>query len=132
MDNKAIIGIVIALIVIVLACFAYVTFNGNAPISLNVTENITNNTDTSVDTTDNATLVSQNPANDSEVKDVAQNVSESVSQQNKAVADSGDTLHKQTFTVSENETGQNEGMEPGTYVMYYTENDGPIKVQKID
>ena len=75
MDNKAIIGIVIALIVIVLACFAYVTFNGNAPISLNVTENITNNTDTSIDTTDNATLVSQNPANDSEVKDVAQNVS---------------------------------------------------------
>ena len=45
--------------------------------------------------------------------------------------DSGNELKKQMFTVSENETGQNEGMEPGTYVMYYTENDGPIKVDKI-
>ena len=45
--------------------------------------------------------------------------------------DPGDVLHKQTFTITGNETGQNEGMEPGTYVMYYTENDGIIKVEKI-
>ena len=45
--------------------------------------------------------------------------------------DPGDVLHKQTFTITGNETGQNEGMEPGTYVMYYTENDGIIKVDKI-
>ena len=40
-------------------------------------------------------------------------------------------MHKQTFVVTENETGQHEGMEPGTYVIYYTENDGPIKIEKI-
>ena len=45
--------------------------------------------------------------------------------------DPGDVLHKQTFTITGNETGQNEGMEPGTYVMYYTGNDGIIKVEKI-
>ena len=50
---------------------------------------------------------------------------------NSNAVDSGDVLKKQTFTVSENETGQHEGMEPGTYVLYYTENDGPIKIEKV-
>ena len=82
----------------------------------NITENLTVNT-TDVNASaiiDNQTV---NDANDTNASSDA--------------IDEGDVLKKQTFIVSENETGQYKGMEPGTYVLYYTENDGPIKIDKV-
>ena len=95
-------------------------------INLNVTDNTDNATlnltNESIDSVLNVTDLNGTDINDTGADD----------KDNKSAdVDPGDVLHKQTFTVSENETGQNQGMEPGTYVMYYTTNDGPIKIQKI-
>ena len=72
-------------------------------------------------------LVPNNDVLNLNLTDNAENLTDNITQ-NLTV---NDVLKKQTFTVSENETGQHEGMEPGTYVLYYTENDGPIKIEKV-
>lgn len=125
MDKKLLIGLVLALIVIVLAVFTFTSLNNNnEPLNLNISGNQTN--------VANGTLFSQGQSNNASSDNSQSNNNANAnanSQSNNG--DSGNELKKQMFTVSENETGQNEGMEPGTYVMYYTENDGPIKVDKI-
>lgn len=125
MDKKLLIGLVLALIVIVLAVFTFTSLNNNnEPLNLNISGNQTN--------VANGTLFSQGQSDNASSDNSQSNNNANAnanSQSNNG--DSGNELKKQMFTVSENETGQNEGMEPGTYVMYYTENDGPIKVDKI-
>ncbi|AMK15085.1 hypothetical protein [Methanobrevibacter olleyae] len=118
MDKKLIISLILALIAIIIIGFLALNFvpTGN-DTDLNISNNSTNGT----------IIISQDSINNN-VSDGGK-LNDTNSSSN--ITDSGDILHKQIFTVSENETGQNEGMEPGTYIMYYTENDGPIKVEKI-
>ena len=129
LNKKLIIGFIIALIALIVVGFIALNFVPTGDIvNLNVNkENITDNatlnlTNESIDSVLNVTDLNGTDINDTGADD----------KDNKSAdVDPGDVLHKQTFTVSENETGQNQGMEPGTYVMYYTTNDGPIKIQKI-
>ena len=126
--NKTIIGLIVALIAIIVVGFVALNFvpHGDLP-DLNLTANDTNVTeDVNVTVVENQTNLTANATakNDTAIEDANANATNSS-------VDPGDVLHKQTFVVTENETGQNEGMEPGTYVMYYTENDGPIKIEKI-
>ena len=95
---------------------------GDGSVGENITENLTENL--TVNITDDAVNGSELAANETAVVD-ANNTNAS------SDIDEGDVLKKQTFIVSENETGQYKGMEPGTYVLYYTENDGPIKIDKV-
>lgn len=130
MDNKTIIGIIIALIIIVVAIVAVFNFTNLNPINVNVTNDSANATTEPV-------AVINNTTDDTKSTDAAANTTETTSSDSSANSsdasstDSGDVLQKTTFTVSENETGQNEGMEPGKYILYYTANDGPIKIEKI-
>ena len=128
LNKKLIIGFIIALIALIVVGFVALNFvPNNDVLDLNLTDNADNLTDNitenlTVNTTDvNASAIidnqTVNDANDTNASSDA--------------IDEGDVLKKQTFTVSENETGQHEGMEPGTYVLYYTENDGPIKIEKV-
>ena len=126
--NKTIIGLIVALIAIIVVGFVALNFvpHGDLP-DLNLTANDTNVTeDVNVTVVENQTNLTANATakNDTAIEDANANATNSS-------VDPGDVLHKQTFVVTENETGQHEGMEPGTYVMYYTENDGPIKIEKI-
>jgi hypothetical protein len=126
--NKTIIGLIVALIAIIVVGFVALNFvpHGDLP-DLNLTANDTNVTeDVNVTVVENQTNLTANATakNDTAIEDANANATNSS-------VDPGDVLHKQTFVVTENETGQHEGMEPGTYVMYYTENDGIIKVDKI-
>ncbi len=127
--NKKLIGLIVALIAIIVVGFVALNLVPNGDFAdLNLTANDTNVTeDVNVTVADNQTNLTDNATakNDTAIEDANANATNSSS------VDPGDVLHKQTFVVSENETGQNEGMEPGTYVMYYTENDGPIKIEKI-
>ena len=128
MNKKLIIGFIIALIALIVVGFVALNFvPNNDVLDLNLTDNADNLTDNitenlTVNTTDvNASAIidnqTVNDANDTNASSDA--------------IDEGDVLKKQTFIVSENETGQYKGMEPGTYVLYYTENDGPIKIDKV-
>ena len=128
LNKKLIIGFIIALIALIVVGFVALNFvPNNDVLDLNLTDNADNLTDNitenlTVNTTDvNASAIidnqTVNDANDTNASSDA--------------IDEGDVLKKQTFTVSENETGQYKGMEPGTYVLYYTENDGPIKIDKV-
>lgn len=128
LNKKLIISLIIALIAIIVVGFVALHFVPNGDLAdLNLTGNDTNVTeDVNVTVVENQTNLTDNAtANDTAKEDA------NASATNSSSVDPGDVLHKQTFVVSENETGQNEGMEPGTYVMYYTENDGPIKIEKI-
>lgn len=87
----------------------------------NATSNVTNST--------NITNVTSNITNTSDLNDTFNETLDK--NDTNSATDAGDIVHKQVFTVTEDTVGQNEGMEPGTYVLYYTENDGPIKVEKI-
>lgn len=127
LNKKVIIGLIIALIALVVVGFIALNFVPTEDLSVlnvnkeNITDNATLNlSDETIDAALNVTDLNDTDINDTDDKD---NESSDI--------DPGDVLHKQTFTVSENETGQNQGMEPGTYVMYYTTNDGPIKIQKV-
>lgn len=128
LNKKLIIGFIIALIALIVVGFVALNFvPNNDVLDLNLTDNADNLTDNitenlTVNTTDvNASAIidnqTVNDANDTNASSDA--------------IDEGDVLKKQTFIVSENETGQYKGMEPGTYVLYYTENDGPIKIDKV-
>ena len=129
LNKKLIISLIIALIAIIVVGFVALHFVPNGDLAdLNLTGNDTNVTeDVNVTVVENQTNITDNATakNDTAIEDA------NASATNSSSVDPGDVLHKQTFVVSENETGQNEGMEPGTYVMYYTENDGPIKIEKI-
>ena len=132
LNKKVIIGFIIALLALIVVGFIALNIVPTTDLTdFNVSGDVAN-------LTDNATLnISESPI-DAELNatnDTANNDT-SAADANKTNSssddiDPGDVLHKQTFTITGNETGQNEGMEPGTYVMYYTENDGIIKVEKI-
>ena len=132
LNKKVIIGFIIALLALIVVGFIALNIVPTTDLTdFNVSGDVAN-------LTDNATLnISESPI-DAELNatnDTANNDT-NAADANKTNSssddiDPGDVLHKQTFTITGNETGQNEGMEPGTYVMYYTENDGIIKVEKI-
>lgn len=132
LNKKVIIGFIIALLALIVVGFIALNivpttdltdFNVSGDVA-NLTDNATLNiSESPIDAELNATNDTAN--NDTNADDANKTNSSSDD------IDSGDVLHKQTFTITGNETGQNEGMEPGTYVMYYTENDGIIKVEKI-
>ena len=129
LNKRFIIAFVLALIALIVIGFIALNFvPTNDILDLNATalENVT----------DNATL----NISEAQIDEALNNTANVTANYTSADAndtnassdiDPGDVLHKQTFTITGNETGQNEGMEPGTYVMYYTENDGIIKVEKI-
>ena len=128
LNKKLIIAFIVALIALIIVGFVALNFvPNNDVLDLNLTDNANNLTENitenlTVNTTDvNASAIidnqTVNDANDTNASSDA--------------IDEGDVLKKQTFIVSENETGQYKGMEPGTYVLYYTENDGPIKIDKV-
>ena len=124
LNKKLIIGFIVALIALIVVGFVALNFvPNNEVLDLNLTDNAENLTDNITENlTVNATDVNASAVDNQTVNDTNAS-SDGI--------DAGDVLKKQTFVVSENETGQNQGMEPGTYVMYYTENDGPIKIEKI-
>ena len=135
LNKKVIIGFIIALIALIVIGFVALHFVPNGDLTdLNVGGNVSNVTaNSTINITDNpiesVTNVTEN--NDTAVNENATDDANDTNSSSDDI-DAGDVLHKQTFTITGNETGQNEGMEPGTYVMYYTENDGIIKVDKID
>lgn len=128
LNKKLIIGFIIALIALIIVGFVALNFvPNNDMLDLNLTDNAENLTD---NITQNLT------ANTTDVNASAVIANQTVNDANNTnpssdAVDEGDVLKKQTFTVSANETGQYKGMEPGTYVLYYTENDGPIKIDKV-
>ena len=127
LNKRFIIAFILALIALIVIGFIALNFvPTNDILDLNATalENVT----------DNATLNISEAQIDAVLNDTANDIANDTSANDTNASsdiDPGDVLHKQTFTITENETGQNEGMEPGTYVMYYTGNDGIIKVEKI-
>ena len=127
LNKRFIIAFVLALIALIVIGFIALNFvPTNDILDLNATalENVS----------DNATLNISEAQIDAVLNDTANDIANDTSANDTNASsdiDPGDVLHKQTFTITENETGQNEGMEPGTYVMYYTGNDGIIKVEKI-
>ena len=137
LNKKLILSLIAALIAIIVIGFVALHFvptadivdfnitgndaNATEDVNLTVPENVTNVTDL------NVTDINVTDVNGTVVEDAAANASDSASDN----IDAGDVLHKQTFEITGNETGQYQGMEPGTYVMYYTENDGPIKIEKV-
>lgn len=131
LNKKLIIGFIIALIALIVVGFVALNFvPTNDLIDLNLTDNATENITDNL--TENLTVNLTDDVNGSEVADnetalVDLNDTNASSDD----IDPGDVLKKQTFTVTENETGQYKGMEPGTYVLYYTDNDGPIKIEKV-
>ena len=128
LNKKLIIAFIVALIALIIVGFVALNFvPNNDVLDLNLTDNANNLTE---NITENLT-VNTTDVNPSAIID-----NQTVNDVNDANAssdaiDEGDVLKKQTFIVSENETGQYKGMEPGTYVLYYTENDGPIKIDKV-
>ncbi len=136
LNKKVIIGFIIALLALIVIGFVALNLVPNDNLmDLNLSGDIANVTDNNtlnlsedqivaeLNATENDTAANDTAANDAAKGNATNSSSDSI--------DPGDVLHKQTFTITGNETGQNEGMEPGTYVMYYTENDGIIKVDKI-
>lgn len=115
MDNNKPIGVLILILLIIL-CGVYLLIvdeanhqTENNKINNTTTGTISNN---STNTTNNTTISDINNTNESNINP-------------------GDIIQKKVFTIKENEKGQNEGMEPGTYIIYYTANDGPLKIEKI-
>ena len=128
LNKKLIIGFIIALIALIVVGFVALNFvPNNDVLDLNLTDNADNLTDNITENlTVNTTDVNASAIIDNQTVNDANNANASSD-----AIDEGDVLKKQTFIVSENETGQYKGMEPGTYVLYYTENDGPIKIDKV-
>lgn len=142
LNKKLILSLIAALIAIIVIGFVALHFvptsdivdfnitgndtNVTEDVNVTVPENVTNVTDLNV-TNVTDTVVEDAKANATDVNATDVNATASASDD----IDAGDVLHKQTFVIYGNETGQYQGMEPGTYVMYYTENDGPIKIEKV-
>ena len=110
----------VALILLLLVVFVGSSFI--ATVANNTTNNTTLNE--SINDTVNATVEANNTT-------TAKKTSTQKSSKT-SVSDSKSDVKTSVFTVSEDEKGENEGMEPGKYKMYYTEKDGPIDVEKID
>lgn len=139
LNKKLIIGFIVALIALIVIGFVALNFvPTNDLVNLDVSGNMDNLTENSTvnlsDVSEQLNITENNGTAVNDTSDDAKDTSDDVNDTNASSddIDEGDVLHKQTFTITGNETGQNEGMEPGTYVMYYTENDGIIKVDKID
>ena len=128
LNKKLIIAFIVALIALIIVGFVALNFvPNNDVLDLNLTDNANNLTENITENlTVNATDVNASAVIDNKTVNDVNNTNASSD-----AIDEGDVLKKQTFTVSENETGQYKGMEPGTYVLYYTENDGPIKIDKV-
>ena len=128
LNKKLIIAFIVALIALIIVGFVALNFvPNNDVLDLNLTDNADNLTENITENlTVNATDVNASAVIDNKTVNDANNTNASSD-----AIDEGDVLKKQTFIVSENETGQYKGMEPGTYVLYYTENDGPIKIDKV-
>ena len=128
LNKKLIIAFIVALIALIIVGFVALNFvPNNDVLDLNLTDNANNLTENITENlTANATDVNASAVIDNKTVNDANNTNPSSD-----AVDEGDVLKKQTFTVSANETGQYKGMEPGTYVLYYTENDGPIKIDKV-
>jgi len=127
--------IIIAIVAIILVglltggALSIMSNDNNTTNETNATNdtNITN--DTPANNTTNITQENSQTQSSSKQQTTKTNTKKSsVSQSSSSSSDS--KVHKGYFTVSENEKGQNEGMEPGRYVEYYTD-DGPIDVRKI-
>ena len=128
LNKKLIIAFIVALIALIIVGFVALNFvPNNDVLDLNLTDNADNLTENITENlTVNATDVNASAIIDNKTVNDANNTNASSD-----AIDEGDVLKKQTFIVSENETGQYKGMEPGTYVLYYTEIDGPIKIDKV-
>ncbi len=115
LNKKLIIAFIVALIALIAVGFvALHLVPNNDVLNLNLTDNAENLTDNiTQNLTVNTTDVNASAVNANKTVNDANNTNA-----NSNAVDSGDVLKKQTFTVSENETGQHEGMEPGTYVLY--------------
>ena len=111
MDNNKPIGVLILILLIIL-CGVYLLIVDETH---HQTENNKINNTTTGTISNNSTNISTNITNNTTISNV----------------NPGDIIQKKVFTVKENEKGQNEGMEPGTYIIYYTANDGPLKIEKI-
>ena len=143
LNKKVIIGFIIALLALIVIGFVALNLVPNDNLmDLNLSGDIANVTDNNtlnlsedqivaeLNATENDTAANDTAANDAVANDTDAAKGNATNSSSDSI-DPGDVLHKQTFTITGNETGQNEGMEPGTYVMYYTENDGIIKGDKI-
>ena len=131
LNKKLIISFIIALIALIVVGFIALNFVPTTDVlDLNLTDNVTDNITENIT---NDTIISQDIVNDSEVLNDTDDAIDDINDTNanSDEIDEGDVLHKQTFVVTGNETGQYKGMDPGTYVIYYTENDGPIKIDKV-
>ena len=133
LNKKLIVGFIVALVALIVIGFVALNF---VPTNDVLDLNLTDNTDDVVENVTeelNETVITEDLVNDTDVlNDTAVAIDDlNVTNDSSDEIDPGDVLHKQTFTVTGNETGQYKGMEPGTYVIYYTENDGPIKIDKI-
>ena len=132
LNKRFIIGFIAALIALIVIGFVALNFVPTADV---LDLNLTDNTDVVENVTEeiNETVIPEDLANDTEILNGTDVAIDDLNVTNESTdeIDPGDVLHKQTFTVTGNETGQYKGMEPGTYVIYYTENDGPIKIDKI-
>ena len=133
LNKRFIIGFIAALIALIVIGFVALNF---VPTTDVLDLNLTDNTDDVVENVTeelNETVITEDLVNDTDVlNDTAVAIDDlNVTNDSSDEIDPGDVLHKQTFTVTGNETGQYKGMEPGTYMIYYTENDGPIKIDKI-
>ena len=144
LNKKVIIGFIIALLALIVIGFVALNLVPNDNLmDLNLSGDIANVTDNNtlnlsedqivaeLNATENDTAANDTAANDAVANDTDAAKGNATNSSSDSI-DPGDVLHKQTFTITGNETGQNEGMEPGTYVMYYTENDGIIKVEKTE
>ena len=140
LNKKVIIGLIIALIAIVVIGFAALNFvPNNNLINLNPADNAT----------DAPVVVSQNQTDDAEVNVTVDNATDVIdsnatadanstdtndtndTKDNSSDVNAGDVLHKQSLVISGNSSDQYQGIESGTYIVYYTGNDGIIKIEKV-
>ncbi|MBQ2962297.1 hypothetical protein [Methanobrevibacter sp.] len=137
LNKKLIIGFIIALIALVVVGFIALNF---VPTTDVLDLNLTDNAENVAENITNDTVISEDLSNDTESEvngtEIAdENDTDTVDANDTNASsddiDAGDVLKKQTFIVTENDAGQFEGMEPGTYVFYYTQNDGIIKIDKV-
>ena len=133
MDNKVIIALIVALIAIIAVGFAVLHVVPNGNVSDSNVSNVTENTSVNVSEAPADTQLNVSAANVTAANNTVNITAGDVNNINATsnATDPGDILHKQTFTITGNETGPKGEMEPGTYVMYYTDNDGVIKIEKI-
>ena len=121
----------IAIIAFIVLIFIGILFSTS---TFNLTNNDSNN---STNDTQNITLNQANNTSDNSTQNIntntntkSQSTNTQKSSQSSKSSSSQSDVHKSYFTVSENEKGQYEGMEPGRYVETWS-SDGPISVDKV-